>query len=64
MKLWCVGIAHGSVARYGTPQDVAWRASGTGLNTGIKKILDKKKPRRSGAKFSYSMKLRSNFKTF
>jgi len=33
------------VARYGTPQDVVWLASGTGIfDTGIKKIWAKKNP--------------------
>jgi hypothetical protein len=44
MKLWCVGIAHGSVARYGTPQDVAWRALGTGIKYRYQKFWAKKNP--------------------
>jgi hypothetical protein len=48
MKLWCVGIAHGSVAHYGTPQDVVWLASGTGIfDTGIKNF-GRKKPQPFG----------------
>jgi hypothetical protein len=52
MKLWCVGIAHGSTANYGTPQDVVWRASGTGIfNTGIKNFGQKKNPAEAGLNF-------------
>jgi hypothetical protein len=55
MKLWCVGIAHGSVARYGTPQDVVWLASGTGFQYRYQKNLGEKKPRRSGVFILYEI---------
>jgi hypothetical protein len=49
MKLWCVGIARGSMTDYGTPQDVVWLTSGTGIfDTGIKKIWAKKNPAEAG----------------
>jgi hypothetical protein len=44
MKLWRVGIARGSVAHYGTPQDVAWLASGTGFQYRYQKFWAKKNP--------------------
>jgi hypothetical protein len=40
------------VARCGTPQDVVWLASGTGIfDTGIKKIWAKKSPAEAGLNF-------------
>jgi len=51
MKLWCVGIARGSVARYGTPQDVVWLASGTGFKYRYQKNLGEKKPQPFGQGF-------------
>ena len=43
MKLWCVTSTARSTADYGTPQDVVWLASGTGIfDTGIKNFGRKK----------------------